>query len=90
MENQRPGAFFSNHRQQSRALNRLNEIIDPAVRNFITSYRLIETVRNTNRELDTVEIGLEDIKKDTQRLRHLHGPRKNNGRNPETGAAQAR
>lgn len=43
------------------ARNRLNEIIDPAVRNLITSNRLIETVRNTNRELDTFEEGLEDI-----------------------------
>jgi membrane protease subunit HflC len=43
------------------ARNRLNEIIDPAVRNLITSNRLIETVRNTNRELDTFEEGLEEI-----------------------------
>ena len=46
------------------ATNRLNEIIDPAVRNLITSNRLIEAVRNSNRELDTLEIGLEDIKKE--------------------------
>lgn len=43
------------------ATNRLNEIIDPAVRNLITSNRLIETVRNTDRELDTFEEGLEDL-----------------------------
>ena len=42
------------------ATSRLNEIIDPAVRNLITSNRLIETVRNSNRELDTFEEGLED------------------------------
>jgi membrane protease subunit HflC len=41
---------------------RLNEIIDPAVRDLITSNRLIETVRNSNRELDTFEYGLEDVK----------------------------
>ncbi len=46
------------------ATNRLNEIIDPAVRNLITSNRLIDAVRNSNRELDTFEVGLEDIKKD--------------------------
>ena len=46
------------------ATSRLNEIIDPAVRNLITSNRLIEAVRNSNRELDTFEIGLEDIKKE--------------------------
>jgi len=47
------------------ATNRLNEIIDPAVRNLITSNRLIEAVRNSNRELDTFEIGLEDIQKES-------------------------
>lgn len=31
---------------------KLNDIIDPAVRNFITSNRLIETVRKTNRTLE--------------------------------------
>jgi membrane protease subunit HflC len=40
------------------ATSRLDEIIDPAVRNLITSNRLIETVRNSNRELDTYEEGL--------------------------------
>lgn len=45
------------------AQGRLDDIIDPAVRNFITSYSLIETVRTTNRELDTFEIGLEDVEK---------------------------
>jgi membrane protease subunit HflC len=39
----------------SRAQQRLDEIIDPTVRNFITSNRLIEAVRNSNRELDTFE-----------------------------------
>ena len=43
---------------------RLNEIIDPAVRDLITSNRLIEAVRNSNRELDTFEVGLEDVKED--------------------------
>jgi membrane protease subunit HflC len=43
------------------AMARLDDIIDPAVRNFITSYPLIETVRRTNRELDTFELGLEEI-----------------------------
>jgi membrane protease subunit HflC len=42
----------------SLATSRLNEIIDPAVRNMITSNRLIETVRNSNRKLDTLEEGL--------------------------------
>ena len=42
------------------ANSRLNDIIDPAVRNAVTSYRLIETVRSSNRELDTFEEGLDD------------------------------
>ncbi|RJQ70929.1 MAG: protease modulator HflC [Desulfobacteraceae bacterium] len=46
------------------AINRLNEIIDPAARNLITSNRLIEAVRNTNRELDILEAGLEDLIKE--------------------------
>lgn len=48
------------------ATNRLNEIIDPAVRNLITSNPLIEAVRNTNREMDVFEIGMEDLQKDNQ------------------------
>lgn len=60
-----PVLFFKSIGQHARmATNRLNEIIDPAVRNLVTSNRLIEAVRNTNRELDTFEVGLEDVKKD--------------------------
>jgi len=53
--------------QSSLATSRLNEIIDPAARNLITSNRLIETVRNSNRELDTFEIGLEEDEQKKQR-----------------------
>lgn len=60
-----PVLFFKTIGVTSQATMRLNEIIDPAVRNLITSNRLIEAVRNSNRELDTFEIGLEDIKKDS-------------------------
>lgn len=45
------------------AQGRLDDIIDPAVRNFITRNRLIEAVRWTNRELDTSEDGLDDENK---------------------------
>ncbi len=52
-----PVLFFKTIGTDSRlAVNRLNEIIDPAVRNLITSNRLIEAVRNSNRELDTFEV----------------------------------
>ena len=50
------------------ARGQLDAIIDPAVRNFITSYKLIETVRNSNRELDTFEIGREDETKDERSM----------------------
>lgn len=56
-----PINFFQTVNNTLSALGRLDDIIDPAVRNFITSHSLIETVRKSNRELDTFEIGLEDI-----------------------------
>lgn len=57
-----PITFFQTVNNTTSAQGRLDDIIDPAVRNLITENRLIETVRKTNRELDTYEIGLEDIK----------------------------
>jgi len=56
--------FFQTVNNTVSARGRLDDIIDPAVRNFITSYRLIETVRNSSRELDTFEVGREDETKD--------------------------
>ena len=50
-----PVLFFKTVGYLTRAQQRLDEIIDPTVRNFITSNRLIEAVRNSNRELDTFE-----------------------------------
>jgi membrane protease subunit HflC len=57
-----PIEFFQTVNNTTSAQGRLDDIIDPAVRNLITENKLIETVRKTNRELDTYEIGLEDIK----------------------------
>ncbi|MBN1840982.1 MAG: protease modulator HflC [Deltaproteobacteria bacterium] len=57
-----PLKFFQTVTNMTGALSRLDDIIDAAVRNFITSYPLIETVRKTDRELDTFELGLEDIR----------------------------
>jgi membrane protease subunit HflC len=54
-----PLRFFETVNNVTGALARLDDIIDPAVRNFITSYPLIETVRNSNRELDTFEAGVD-------------------------------
>jgi len=57
-----PLKYFETVGNETGAQARLDDIIDPAVRNFITSYHLIETVRNTNRELDTFEDGVDQVK----------------------------
>jgi membrane protease subunit HflC len=57
-----PLKFFETANNVTGALGRLDDIIDAAVRNFITSYPLIETVRMTNRELDTFEAGIDEVK----------------------------
>ena len=54
-----PISFFQTVNNRFNAVGKLNDIIDPAVRNFITSHSLIEAVRNTNREMDTLEVGLD-------------------------------
>lgn len=61
-----PIKFFQTVNNVVGAISRLEDIIDPSVRNFITSYPLIEAVRMTNRELDLLEEGLEaeDIQQD--------------------------
>ncbi len=46
-----PIKFFQTAGNMISALSRLDDIIDPAVRNFITRYSLIESVRKSNREL---------------------------------------
>lgn len=56
-----PLKFFQTVSNVTGALARLDDIIDAAVRNFIASYPLIETVRWTNRELDTYEVGVDKI-----------------------------
>jgi modulator of FtsH protease HflC len=57
-----PLKFFETVNNVVAGLGRLDDIIDPAVRNFITSYPLIETVRMTNRELDIREVGVDEVK----------------------------
>ena len=56
-----PLKFFQTVSNVVGALGRLDDILDAAVRNFITSFPLIETVRRTNRELDTSEAGVDKI-----------------------------
>jgi len=55
-----PLTFFKTVRDQDGAQARLDDIIDAAVRNFITSYHLIETVRKTDRELEIATTGGEE------------------------------
>ena len=66
-----PVLFFKTVGYLNRAQQRLDEIIDPTVRNFITSNRLIEAVRNSNRELDTFE----DLGDGTNRETHTQTDR---------------
>ena len=56
-----PVKFFQTVNNMLSAQGRLDDIIDPAIRNLITRNRLIDTVRNSNRTLDTFELGLEDV-----------------------------
>ncbi len=46
-----PVSFFQTVTDVMNAKSRLDDIIDPATRNLVTSYKLIETVRKSNREL---------------------------------------
>jgi len=59
-----PVKFFQTVNNRFSAIGKLNDIIDPAVRNFVTSHSLIEAVRKSNRvlDLDIGEIGGEKIK----------------------------
>jgi membrane protease subunit HflC len=59
-----PIKFFQTVNNTVSALARLDDIIDPAVRNFITSYSLIESVRKSNRELEIFETDMGEDKKD--------------------------
>jgi len=61
-----PVKFFQTVNNRFNAVGKLNDIIDPAVRNFITSHHLIETVRKSNRELDTAEAGIEESGRKTR------------------------
>ncbi len=61
-----PVKFFQTVNNRFNAIGKLNDIIDPAVRNFVTSNQLIEAVRKSNRELDTEETGVEDTSRKTR------------------------
>lgn len=54
-----PIVFYKKFEREERAMKTIGEIIDPAVKNLIASYDLIEAVRNTNREFDYDIVDLE-------------------------------
>jgi membrane protease subunit HflC len=62
-----PVKFIQTVNNESSAIDRLNGIIDPAVRNLITSHPLVETVRNTDRSMDTFEY---DVDENVQRVQY--------------------
>ncbi len=53
--------FFQTVNNRFAAIGKLNDIIDPAVRNFITSNQLIEAVRKSDRTLDRTGFGGSDF-----------------------------
>jgi membrane protease subunit HflC len=62
-----PIKFIQTVNNEASAIDRLNGIIDPAVRNLITSHPLVETVRNTDRSMDTFEY---DVDENVQRVQY--------------------
>ncbi len=51
-----PIVYFQTVKDEFSALKRLDDIIDPAVRDLISSYPLVESVRNTDRPMDTFDV----------------------------------
>ncbi len=51
-----PIVYFQTVKDEFAALKRLDDIIDPAVRDLISSYSLVESVRNTDRPMDTFDV----------------------------------
>ncbi len=58
--------FFQAVKSETAALGRLDDIIEAAVQNLVTSYPLVESVRNTDRSLDTFEAQEEEDSKRVQ------------------------
>nr|WP_049770540.1 protease modulator HflC [Desulforapulum autotrophicum] len=50
-----PVKYFQTVNNMVSAMGRLDDIIDPAMRNFLTSFRLVESVRNSDRPMDTFD-----------------------------------
>ncbi len=63
-----PVRFLESVATVQNGLGRLDDIIDPAVRNFVTSNSLIETVRKTDRKMDTFEVGITEDQGDQDKF----------------------
>ena len=59
-----PLKFFETVNNEMTAQKKLDDIIDPATWNFITSHHLIEAVRNTDRKMDIKEVGFDETYKE--------------------------
>lgn len=58
-----PIKYFQTVNNEFAALERLDDIIDPAMRNLVTSNELVESVRNTDRPMDTFESKVSEERK---------------------------
>ena len=61
-----PIKYFQTVNNEFAALERLDDIIDPAMRNLVTSYPLVESVRNSSRPMDTFESVVDESRKRVQ------------------------
>ena len=59
-----PLKFFETVNNEMTAQKKLDDIIDPATWNYITSHHLIEAVRNTDRKMDIKEVGFDETYKE--------------------------
>ena len=59
-----PLAFFETVRNEMSGQAKLDNIIESATRNLITSHHLIEAVRNSDRKMDISEVGLDETTKE--------------------------
>ncbi len=58
-----PVKYFQTVNNEMAAIERLDDIIDPAMRNLVTSHPLVESVRNSARPMDTFESGVDENRK---------------------------
>jgi len=61
-----PIKYFQTVTHEIAAIERLDDLIDPAMMNLVTSYPLVESVRNTDRRMDTLESMVDEHKERVQ------------------------